>query len=437
LSNPSKSIPRVAKFALAGMWVTVSVLVWIPFGPEWSHTFKQALFVIGAWAPLILLVRFDRYPNWLRGLWASIFLFALGLYLLDMAARPILNDPVVYQRYPAMPFLWRLTADMDANLTAHQGLARMSGDLTTFPMVETSFVTDHHGFRNEQGARKEPINLVLLGDSFGIGSLVNQDETWGHLFDSAYGLNCYNLSALGTPWHHVFNLTLESPRLELDRGTLVIWALFTGNDLSDYYGEFPFPHLEGGFSRSQTKLDIIRKKSPVRNLFVREPMVSKIDQEVLAVQVKGRDILFYEKYARIASLSATEVETHPNFEMMSVMFSEMRRMADAENLRVVVVLIPTKEETYPYLLPGRGDLLTPELRQGMASGFSTVVESLCGREDFPFLDLKLTFFPEASRRWEKSGDLLWFAADTHWNGAGHAVAARETAAFLRSRGLLD
>ena len=97
---------------------------------------------------------------------------------------------------------------------------------------------------------------------------------------------------------------------------------------------------------------------------------------------------------------------------------------------------PTKEEIYPYLLPGRKDLLTPELRQGMPSGFSTVVESLCWREDFPFLDLKLTFFPVAMRRWEESGDLLWWEADTHWNGAGHALAARETAAFLRSRDLV-
>jgi hypothetical protein len=57
---------------------------------------------------------------------------------------------------------------------------------------------------------------------------------------------------------------------------------------------------------------------------------------------------------------------------------------------------------------------------------------------FYFIDLKPTLLEEARREYEKSGGLIWWADDTHWNGQGQRAAARVIYQNLLARqGLTD
>ena len=57
----------------------------------------------------------------------------------------------------------------------------------------------------------------------------------------------------------------------------------------------------------------------------------------------------------------------------------------------------------------------------------------CRQHGFRFLDLKLALLEDARRENEQSGALLWWADDSHWNGAGQRTAARDIYQNLRAR----
>ena len=72
-------------------------------------------------------------------------------------------------------------------------------------------------------------------------------------------------------------------------------------------------------------------------------------------------------------------------------------------------------EFYGIALPWSAD--------GGPSGFSAVLHGLCEQHGFPFLDLKPTLVEASRQDYEKSGALLWWRDDTHWNGDGQRAAA--------------
>lgn len=111
---------------------------------------------------------------------------------------------------------------------------------------------------------------------------------------------------------------------------------------------------------------------------------------------------------------------HPNFEALKTTMTAMQKLSDQRHLHVSVAVVPSKEEVYAWVLDGAPAWSTgPE-----PSGFSKVLGRLCEERDFQFIDLKPTLLDEARREFEKSGGLIWWADDTHWNGQGQRAAAR-------------
>ena len=121
----------------------------------------------------------------------------------------------------------------------------LGGDLATRDYQEKrfeTFETDSYGFRNTAkqatDAQHGGADLIMLGDSFGVGVGTAQNQTWASLFEREYGLHAYNLSMAGSgPWHELMNLKIACPRLHCGSRTLVLWALFAGNDLQDPIGD--------------------------------------------------------------------------------------------------------------------------------------------------------------------------------------------------------
>jgi len=78
--------------------------------------------------------------------------------------------------------------------------------------------------------------------------------------------------------------------------------------------------------------------------------------------------------------------------------------------------VPTRPEVYRWLL---------EDRPGPPpAGFASAVTDLCATLGIPCLDLTPLFCAEARRLDAAAGKYLWWHDDTHWNGRGHAFAAR-------------
>ena len=98
------------------------------------------------------------------------------------------------------------------------------------------FVTDSAGFRNEKYPSGK-IDIIVVGDSFSLGTGTTQDSTWVSLLSSSLKLNIYNLSMVGNPQRHFMNLQKELTRLNVEPGTIVLLAIFGGNDLDETYLE--------------------------------------------------------------------------------------------------------------------------------------------------------------------------------------------------------
>jgi hypothetical protein len=118
---------------------------------------------------------------------------------------------------------------------------------------------------------------------------------------------------------------------------------------------------------------------------------------------------------------------HPNFESLKATLGAMERLAGERQLTVAVALAPSKEEVYSWVLDG-----APPWSAGEEpSGFSAVLHGLCAQHGFRLLDLKPALVEASRRAYEKSGALLWWRDDTHWNGDGQRAAVAVYENLLR------
>jgi hypothetical protein len=353
---------------------------------------------------------------------------SVSFLLLDIGLRPVMEPRLFGPRalfmysWAPMPSLWRYAPNVSFEGT-------LAGDLATRDYQEgrlETFETDSYGFRNTAKqaleAQRDGADLIMLGDSFGVGVGTAQNQTWASLFEQEYGLDTYNLSMAGSgPWQELMNLKIACPRLHCDSRTVVLWALFAGNDLQDPIGDELEPSVSYSWAqRMRVSARTYLNMSPVRNVI--DLAINRKSQSRQPVIVRdlpsGRKLIFRTRYVRAVQLSYDQVRLHPHYPKVAAVVDEMKRFSDSEHFPVVVVMIPAKEEVYSSTLSG-GD----QPGDAQPSGFSRAVRELCQRNGLPYLDLKPYFLEEARKQLAQSGELLWWSDDTHWNTRGHALAA--------------
>ena len=364
----------------------------------------------------------------------TLSVLGMDLVLRVTIKRKLFGPPELFMYYwPPMPALWRYAPNV-----AFHGV--ITGDLANLsrPHYEEKrmidFETDAFGFRNypweDQMKKDDPYNLILLGDSFGTGVDTTQENTWANLFERTYGLRTYNLSLPGAgPWHELMNLKIACTRLHCGSKTAVLWALFSGNDLDDDYGDACEPSLvDSRLRRFVISARTFRNWSPIRNLVdrirlsIHDPWAPQV---VVGELPGGQKLLFRRRYIVATQRTYKEVRQHPNYKKLVAVLDEMRKFADSQHLRVYVVVIPAKEEVYQWVL--RGSALGADMEP---SSFSRAVQERCDVDGFPFLDLKPLFVPEARKEFTQSRRLLWWSDDTHWNDYGHQYGTSVVHRFL-------
>src|SRR4051812_43977202 len=329
-----------------------------------------------------------------RGVAVVLLSACFGVTLFDLAARPFffyLSRARPSERYigrwPALPLLQRYPPRVEFDGETYGDLAAVSGRAAWRAWHRVRFATDEHGFRNEPapaGDAAAPLDLIVLGDSFGVAASTTQGETLSAVLARDYGLNVYNLSiSREGPRHEYANLFLEGPRLKTREGAYVLWLVFAGNDLDDVYpAELlnPRPRQQGLFERLALSVNDFRSSSPVRRLFINGDSARVLERRL----ADGRLALFHGDYAERRSRTAEEVARHPNFAPLKATLEAMKGLAAERRLKVLVALVPSKEEIYSWVLdgaqawpPGSGP-----------SGFARALRELCERDGFGFLDLK-------------------------------------------------
>lgn len=373
-----------------------SILVWLIGLPIWIVC---AGIVIGF---LGLLKR-----SWSANLIAVFASSCLAVALLDLPLRYWTRRPFDSKSFPAYPKLTRLfPGSFEGEVFGD--LARFTaGNPADRDIRRVASRVDKYGFRNPDS--DQAYNVLLLGDSFGVGSNTTENKTLAHRLKK-HGFAVYNLSMPGSsPWHEFMNLQLELPRLKVSSHSVVLWTIFAGNDLDESYDSPQLSELLHNNWRGQlmTSLETFRNQGFLRQLLANRGNLHAANAKVIHVDVNGESVLLYKTYLeRIRTREA--IEAHRNFQSLCETVSAMRQFASDHQLTVNVVLIPSKEELY----------------SGKESGWSEVLAGLSAENGMGFIDLTAPF--RAAPR-----PVFW-RDDTHWNEEGQALAAEVISVFLRA-----
>jgi hypothetical protein len=135
----------------------------------------------------------------------------------------------------------------------------------------------------------------------------------------------------------------------------------------------------------------------------------------------GRRLLFSVPYAQRRGRTTEDIRRHPNFENLKATLDAMQRLTIARQLNVAVVLVPSKEEVYSWVL----DEAPAWSASREPSSFSSLLRELSEQRHFRFLDLKPKLVEASRRTYENAHALLWWSDDSHWNDEGQHLAAAD------------
>jgi lysophospholipase L1-like esterase len=333
----------------------------------------------------------------------------------------IVPDELV-ERWPRLPLVRRYIPDLNFESYRFDHLSRVAGVKEWREEKLVRVVTDSEGFRNERTDTSRPLDVIILGDSFG-GGAVSQEYTWSSLLARDHQLNTYNLSSPASgPWNEYVNLWVEKDRLKTREGTHLVWQLFTGNDLDDPYGSLDVNSLPwcGPLEAWLNRFNDWREHSPVR-LLIENSMSGRDPREDVIARdfLNGRKMLFFRPYTESSFRTAEQVVAHTHFEQLRETIRAGKNLAQAHGLRPFVMLVPSKEEVYSWVLKGGPPWSSDEA----PSGFSSVLARVCAEEGVKFLDLKPSLVEESRRAYEESGQVLYWYDDTHLSTAGNVFTA--------------
>ncbi len=360
--------------------------------------------------------------------------FVNGLLVAIVAVLCIASAEVILRVFPSlMPeeaqFRTHLSGIAGTDtLTAHTvddpeiGYLYRPFDTGVVSRGDFSFVyrTDGQGFRNPTPT-DDDADVIVLGNSMAFGYGVADDLTWtSRLAVRRPDLDIRNLGLVGAaPQQFVRIFERYGIALEPE---LAILMLFPGNDIS---GEERFiawlrddrglsfvdfvraergggdTMIERGLERSYLRAFWRVASKTIKTPFVNRTIVLPSDERLVLVPS------LYEERANRAKPG------NPEFELVMRSLEQARELANANDIPLLIVLMPTKEEVYLPVLGGRSPSFT--------GTFKNVLE----RRNFEVIDLTPILIESA-----KVGPPLYFEVDGHPNAVGYEVIANVIEPFL-------
>ncbi len=307
------------------------------------------------------------------------------------------------------------------------------------PTVQFRLTTNELWEGGGIGFRTRPIDFfvdaVVVGDSFGL-CFTEQADCWVDLLGAALGQNVVNLAqpVTGSRSHLKILQDFGAPL----RPPLVIWQFF-GNDFNDDYGlallrgeveraadaEPAAPtsddDLRGWLRRHSVLYAMIETTLAGRYLgtpasealFAKPHTVRFGAQNQHVMQVGG----LYERQA----LDMSRAENQQGLAMSREAFREAAALVESWGGRLVVVLIPTREEVYREVVEA---VLAPSEIDRLTSA-RLAMQELCA-------ELALTCWDayDALRPPALAGEALYFVDDMHLNPNGNRALAAWLAGLL-------
>ena len=177
----------------------------------------------------------------------------------------------------------------------------------------------------------------------------------------------------------------------------------------------------------------LRERSALYNV-VESGVMQKLSLDDLWASIRDLDGQV-ELSIRETEVYATRLDERwrPAWAMTDTLLGRIGTEATSQGARFGMLIVPTRAQVIPEAwremtgsAEGRDRAFDPMQPNTMLSG-------IAGRTGTPLLDLTPAFREEARRRGSAP---LYFARDQHWTAAGHQLAARQLAEWLKSTGLI-
>lgn len=274
---------------------------------------------------------------------------------------------------------------------------------------EVVFQTDSDGFRNDRDYHGQP--YALVGDSFIAAVGDSQEAMLNIQLERDYGVATYNLGHPGNLNDYL--AYIRGFRQRYGEQPVILLFLFEGNDFPEAlpdpskkkYGKFGLFWKRYYNLFSDTGMFRLTK-----SLYKRLSKLDEIErsENVKTFKVRDQTVAFYAPYIDVTN----KADYRPDASVEQAIVATGARH---------VFFIPTKYRVYHnHLEPGAR----------LPNAYWDYLSGVCGKHKLQCTNLTAPLTAAADQLL-KSGQLLWWSDDTHWNARGMAVAARVVAERLK------
>lgn len=346
-----------------------------------------------------------------------------------------------------------------------------------------SLRTDAEGFRNTRV--RAAIHVAALGDSFTDGLTLPIEQIWTTRLEQNLGLPVQNYGTAGFGPQQELRVLRDYAIQHHPR--VVLLAFFAGNDIFDAERFDKYERSEGSITLSKTGWNIKKVVARYETFYLfslvrlalntletrasnQEAEGTKVadsvdqnaerpgipaeslpgfDRGMFIIPVNTRTLRFalMPPYLQTLTFSEAALEKRSGWQLTRRTILEMNSVSHESGATLVVLFIPFKSQVYFPLLErsfGSEDLERDfqfyfrqqpagvdlkEMSQNRLAQ-NNMMRRLCEDEHILLID------PTAALQAEvEAGRNTYFPDDSHWNAAGHELAANTIAAFLKSHGL--
>jgi len=393
-------------------------------------------------------------PEWCFGASVSVAACFALLGVVDLVSRPFTRE-LLYSsdfeqfgdRNPRYPWFAHFPSNLDVRRPYIGNLARRVEDMDLSSSRELRIVTDDWGFRNAAVPDKngEPLDLILLGDSYIMGSSVSQGDRISSILETEFGYRVYNMAVSATAPDAQFLLLRDHlDELPIDTETRILWFLNGANDLQGMrtgrHREESLDEIraERLLAQLATRARTYRKRSPLRQLFDRftsEGSDLHTGASRLALP-SGDELLVYNMALSTVTRAPEVVGRGRKYELLVDALEHGIRLARDRGIELACFSVPAKSQAYAWGLsapPGgkAGDApryyslnaLASQMSPEWEDPFVTSVRRSLAPHGVPLYDLLPPVRRAAKTSYELDGTLLWWRDDTHPSPAGQRAFA--------------
>ena len=237
----------------------------------------------------LLKINIEKKKNYL-----TLFIsFVISLYLIEIVLRS-LNIVEYRSKFEIYKILEKQVGDITVAIPPNVYIQKTQGDLIPLSGISNQrtlmcnennywaeFNSDRYGFNNIDNNWNERIENVLIGDSFGYGACVNQNENISYYLKERFEMNTINLSYEGNGPLLEYATYLEYTK-NINFNNL-IWLYFEGNDLKDLKKEIENPSLNRYLKKKKFSQNLINiddyKNQQLYNFLSNEKKILEIDSK--------------------------------------------------------------------------------------------------------------------------------------------------------------